>query len=240
MALLAAQPPPRPAPPPGGEAWLLVETLPVRQRAAVVLRHAGGLTETQIGDALGVTRSTISSSLADAYRRLAVELAAADSDTDADAAGPMTAAPMELALAVVRSCGPDGCDLEPLAKAPTSRAGYSEAVRDRIRIRRGDLVAVGPSASGPTIVWRWWSGTVEAMETDRTITVSREVTRGPDGAPRAAFPVALPPDLVGGVDVGETVWFGTEEDHKVVVAVAGPEAERRAAARFPAIRQAIA
>ena len=26
-------------------------------------------------------------------------------------------------------------------------------------------------------------------------------------------------ELVGGVDVGDTVWFGTEEDRKVVVAV---------------------
>ena len=235
-ALLAAQPPPPPGPPPGGEAWLLVETLPVRQRAAVVLRHAAGLTERQIGDALGVSRSTISSSLADAYRSLGARLADV---ADADDAATVTDAPRALALGIVGSCGPDGCDVEPLDGGVPRLAGYSDAVRDRIRVRRGDLVAV--DVSGPLIVWRWWSGTVEALGAeDGTVVVSRPVTRPmPDGATRASFAVDLPEDLAGGVDVGETVWFGTEEGRKVVVAVAGPEAERRAAARFPAIRQAI-
>ena len=237
-ALLAAAPPPRPTPPPGGESWLLVETLPVRQRAAVVLRHVAGLTEAQIGDALGVTRSTISSSLADAYRNLAGQLV----DHDAAPGRPVTSEPrdVDLALGVVRSCAADGCDVEPLAGGPPWRAGYSDAVRNRIRVRPGDLVAV--DAAGPTIVWRWWSGVVEATGTDGTVTVSREVTgTRADETGRATFEVDLPADLATGVDVGETVWFGTEEDRrKVVVAVAGPEAEAGASAKFPAIRQAIA
>ena len=223
-ALLAAAPPPRPAPPPGGEGWLLVETLPLRQRAAVVLRHVAGLTEREIGEALGVTRSTISSSLADAYRSLAAQLMP----------------PRELSLAVARRCGPDGCDVEALLGGATYLAGYSAAVRDRIRVRPGDLVAVDPA--GPHIVWRWWSGTVEAVATDGTASVSRAVTRpSADGSTRATFDVELPSDLVSGVEVGEIVWFGAEDDgdRKVVVAVVGPEAEARAAARFPAIRQAI-
>ena len=235
-ALLAAAPPPRPFPPPGGESWLLVETLPVRQRAAVVLRHVAGLTEAQIGEALGVTRSTISSSLADAYRNLAGQLA----DADAAPGPPMNDElhEMELALGVVRSCAADGCDVDPLAGGASWRAGYSDAVRDRIRVRTGDLVAV--DAAGPTIVWRWWSGTVESTGADGTVTVSREVSRpGPDGSTRATFDVDLSADLATGVDVGETVWFGTEDDRKVVVAVAGPEAEARASAQFPRIRQAI-
>ena len=234
-ALLAAERPPRPTPPPGGEAWLLVDALPLRQRAAVVLRHVAGLTEAQIGEALGVTRSTISSSLADAYRSLAAQLSA-----DADAGGTeggMTGTSVELALAVVRSCGPDGCEIEPLPDGDAYAARYSDDVRARIRVRRGDLVAV--DASGPTIVWRWWSGTIQAVGPDGTASVTRAVTRAADGAGQATFAVVVPPDLVSRVDVGETVWFGTEEDHKVVVAVAGPEAEARVAARFPAIRQAI-
>lgn len=244
-ALLAAQPPPRPSPPPGGEAWLLVETLPVRQRAAVVLRHVAGLTEAQVGEALGVARSTISSSLADAYRNLGAQLA-----TDADdRALTVTDEPVDLVLAVARSCGPDGCEVEPLGGGGLRTAGYSDAIRDRIRVRPGDLVAI--EGSGPTIAWRWWSGTVEATPDDGTnpndgtipndgkIRVSRPVTRpAPGDAGRASFAVELPADLAG-VDVGETVWFGTEEGRHVVVAVAGHEAETRASARFPAIRQAI-
>ena len=241
-ALLAAAPPPRPAPPPGGEAWLLVEGLPVRQRAAVVLRHVAGLTEAQIGEALGVTRSTVSSSLADAYRNLARHLADPDVDVGADTTHDRTGSDpmMELALGVVRSCGPDGCDVDPLGGGTSWSAGYSDAVRDRIRVRPGDLVAI--DLAGPTVVWRWWSGTVEARHDDRgTITVSRPVSRpGPDGGHRASFEVDLPADLTNGVDVGETVWFGTEEERKVVVAVAGPEAADRVAARLPTIRQALA
>ena len=236
-ALLASEPPPRPAPPPGGEAWLLVETLPLRQRAAVVLRHAAGLTEAQIGEALGVTRSTISSSLADAYRSLGAKLAA---DAEPPAGRGAKADPAELQLGVVRAGRADGCTVEPLDGGAHYAAGYSDAVRDRVRVRSGDLVAVHDSGPpGPAIVWRWWSGVVEALPGDGTAHVSRAVSRAADGAERATFGVDLPDDLVSGIDVGETVWFGTEDDRKVVVAVAGPEAEARVAARFPAIRQAI-
>ena len=235
-ALLAAQPPPRPEPPPGGEAWLLVETLPVRQRAAVVLRHVAGLTEAQIGEALGVTRSTISSSLTDAYRSLAAQLAPEPPDQ------PMTTPqPIELTLAVARACRPDGCDVAPLGGGDVEvlTADYSDAVRDRIKVRPGDLVAVDPT--GPTVVWRWWSGRVEAADGDgRTIVVSRNVNQAsPEDPRRRSMEVEVPDDLAGTIGPGEEVWFGTEEDRKVVVAVAGPEAASRAAAKFPAIRQAI-
>ena len=236
-ALLVALPEPAPSPPPGGEAWLLVEDLPLRQRAAVVLRHVAGLTEREIGDALGVTRSTVSSSLADAYRSLGRQLGT-------DLSTPSSArAPRPLALAVVRTCRADGCDVEPLDGEPAHPATYSDAVRDTIKVRPGDLVAVEPD--GPTVVWRWWSGTVRSLG-DRggdgtgTIVVARNVTqRAPDDPRQADIEVDLPDDLRGGVDVGETVWFGSEEGRKVVVAVAGPEAAARAAAKFPAIRQAI-
>lgn len=227
---LAAEPPPRATPPPGGEAWLLVEGLPLRQRAAVVLRHVAGLTETQIGEALGVTRSTISSSLADAYRSLAAQL------TD-PGDPPVTDERLELLLAVALSCGPDGCEVEPLPGGGATSVGYSDQVRNRIKVRPGDLVAV--HAGGGRIVWRWWAGTVEATGAS-TITVSRNITqRTPEDPRRASFPVELPDELAAGVDVGDTVWFGTEDGTHVVVAVAGAEAATQAAARFPAIRQAI-
>ena len=233
-AVLALVPTPAPAPPPGDEAWLLVETLPVRQRAAVVLRHVAGLTETEIGAALGVTRSTISSSLAAAYRSLATKLGGDEPRS------PVPEPERPLTLAVATACGPDGCDVERLDGDGTpTAAGYSDAVRDRIKVRPGDLVAL----DGTTIVWRWWSGRVESVASDGTrALVSRKVTQSPpDGQGRATFEVALPADLHDGVGTGETVWFGPDEPggSKVVVAVAGRESMARVVARFPAIRQAL-
>ena len=69
--LLARQPPP-PAivAAPAGEAWALVADLPLRQRTAVVLRFVADLTEGQIAQVMGISRSTVSSTLADATRSL--------------------------------------------------------------------------------------------------------------------------------------------------------------------------
>ena len=220
-ALVAALPPQPPVPPPGGEAWLLVGGLPVRQRAAVVLRHVAGLTEAEVGAALGVTRSTVSSSLAAAYRSLAVQLC--DPPPRPAPAAPAVPAVPARSLAVARACHATGAKVEPLDGGPVFAAAYSHAVRDAIKVRPGDLVAIDPGGpggpGGPTIVWRWWSGTVESTAPP---TVSRNVTQtGPDDPRRATFAVELPDDLAGGVAVGETVWFGSEDGRKVVVAVAG-------------------
>lgn len=68
--LLARHPVPAEVPAPAGEAWEVVRDLPPRQRAAVVLRYVADLTESEVGVALGVSRSTISSALADARRTL--------------------------------------------------------------------------------------------------------------------------------------------------------------------------
>jgi RNA polymerase sigma factor (sigma-70 family) len=69
--LLARQPrPPAVVAAPAGEAWALVADLPPRQRTAVVLRFVADLTEGQIAQAMGISRSTVSSTLADATRSL--------------------------------------------------------------------------------------------------------------------------------------------------------------------------
>lgn len=68
--LLARQDPAGDVPAPAGEAWDAVRKLPPRQRTAVVLRYVADLTEEQVGAAMGVSRSTVSSSLADARRTL--------------------------------------------------------------------------------------------------------------------------------------------------------------------------
>jgi RNA polymerase sigma-70 factor (ECF subfamily) len=57
-------------PPPAGEIWHLLSQLSARQREVVVLRHIADLKEAEIGDVLGISRSTVSSTLADAYSRL--------------------------------------------------------------------------------------------------------------------------------------------------------------------------
>lgn len=64
-----------PMPAPAGEAWDAVRRLPARQRAAVLLRYVADLTESQVADAMGVTRSTVSSALAAAHRSLGRVLA---------------------------------------------------------------------------------------------------------------------------------------------------------------------
>jgi RNA polymerase sigma-70 factor (ECF subfamily) len=61
-------------PAPAGEAWALVASLPERQRTAVVLRHVADLTEPEIARVMGITRGTVSTTLADAHRALRAEL----------------------------------------------------------------------------------------------------------------------------------------------------------------------
>jgi RNA polymerase sigma factor (sigma-70 family) len=53
------------------EVWAAVRSLPQRQRLAVVLRYVGDLSEADIATAMGVTRGTVSASLATARARLA-------------------------------------------------------------------------------------------------------------------------------------------------------------------------
>lgn len=67
---------------PAGETWLLLRDLPHRQREAVVLRHIAGLTESAIGEVMGVTRGTVSSTLRDAYQTLKSALSEPDELTE--------------------------------------------------------------------------------------------------------------------------------------------------------------
>jgi DNA-directed RNA polymerase specialized sigma24 family protein len=69
-------------PAPAGEAWALVAGLPERQRTAVVLRHVADLTEPEIARVMGVTRGTVSTTLADAHRALRTQLNTAEHEGD--------------------------------------------------------------------------------------------------------------------------------------------------------------
>lgn len=55
---------------PHPELWAAVRGLPERQRTAIVLRYLADLPEAEIAAAMGVTRGTVSSTLADARRTL--------------------------------------------------------------------------------------------------------------------------------------------------------------------------
>jgi RNA polymerase sigma factor (sigma-70 family) len=64
---------------PAGEVWELVRELAPRQRIAVVLRYVADLSESEIGEAMGVTRGTVSSTLFAARQALGAALAVPDS-----------------------------------------------------------------------------------------------------------------------------------------------------------------
>jgi len=214
-------------PPPGGEAWLLVSQLPVRQRTAVVLRHVAGMTEAEVGEAMGVTRSTVSSSLASAYRTLARQLAeppASNDEVDV----------MQLSLALAISCDADGAEVELLDDGTRRRARWSDAVRDVIKVRAGDLVAV----DGGEVVWRWWGATVTDVG-DAGVVIERNVTQREEGDARTkTFDLDVPDDL--DVGVGDRVWFSRDGDRAEVVAAGAPEAViDRMAPRLPLVEELL-
>lgn len=65
-------------PSPEIEVWNLVRHLSERQRLAIVLRYVADLPEAEIASVMGVTRSTVSSTLADGIRRLRAMLGTGD------------------------------------------------------------------------------------------------------------------------------------------------------------------
>jgi RNA polymerase sigma factor (sigma-70 family) len=69
LLLRRARPPPN-VPAAAGEIWALVAELPPRQRQVVVLRHVADLREAEIANSLGISRSTVSTTLRDAHGRL--------------------------------------------------------------------------------------------------------------------------------------------------------------------------
>jgi len=66
------------------EVWEVLRQLPPKQRAVVALKALGDLTEHEIADVLGTSRSTVSSNLAAARRRLAPQLRRTDPEGDSD------------------------------------------------------------------------------------------------------------------------------------------------------------
>ena len=73
--LLLRRPQPSNIPAPAGETWEAVRRLPERQRTAVVLHYVADLTEAEVAVVMGISRSTVSSSLTAAKRTLGRMLA---------------------------------------------------------------------------------------------------------------------------------------------------------------------
>jgi RNA polymerase sigma-70 factor (ECF subfamily) len=67
------------------EVWEAVRELPEKQRTAIVLRYVADLAEADIAKAMGVSRGTVASNLADARRALARYLG----DENGDAENPI-------------------------------------------------------------------------------------------------------------------------------------------------------
>ena len=142
---------------------------------------------------------------------------------------------MQLELAVAETCDPTTCRVRALNGTRTT-ARYAAPVQDKVKVRPGDLVALNREAEPPEVVWRWWHGTVERVEGERAV-VSRNVTQRQPGDPqRATMEAALPPELAGQVQPGDTVYFGGEEKRVLDVARGGvPAHPGRLAGAFPAI-----
>ncbi len=75
-------------PAPAGEIWDVVRALPIRQRTIVALRYAADLPEAEIAKLLRISRSTVSSSLTIAHRKLA-DLIQECADTEGAAREPL-------------------------------------------------------------------------------------------------------------------------------------------------------
>lgn len=133
---------------------------------------------------------------------------------------------LNLELATVVECDDTGCRVQLIPSNQIIQAAFSAKVRDRIRVRQQQLVAVDTSTNPPEISWRWFIGEVERTE-GATASIRRldmkpgscEVVANADGVP---------------VKAGDIVFYGHGEDYGVVArAVNGrPENPGALASRY--------
>lgn len=94
------------------------------------------------------------------------------------------------------------------------KAAYSSLVRDRIRIRQRQLVAVDTAAAPPQISWRWFIGEVEALGPEGVSV--RRLDQPPGSCRVVSNPLPGIP-----VSVGSEVYYGHARDWEIVDAVSG-------------------
>lgn len=118
---------------------------------------------------------------------------------------------MRLELATVISCGPDGCLVTPLADGPAIETRYSDLVKDRVKIRPGQLVAIDIEPAVPEVAWRWYAARV--VDAGELVVTVQERER--------LLNAARVPGLDVSTRVGDTLWVtgmgGTWEIHDRVV-----------------------
>lgn len=119
---------------------------------------------------------------------------------------------MDLRLGVAITCAPEGCRVRLLDGGPTIEAVYAAQVRDTIKIRPRQLVAVDRSASPPEIAYRWFIGEVVRVDGGRIGVVRRDASGTVLSAPSGDGVVELAPvsGLERDVRVGGEVFFTTE------------------------------
>lgn len=105
---------------------------------------------------------------------------------------------MDVIFATVLSCDGTGCNISYVDGPKTPEwADYSAPVRDRIRIRRRQLVAVDRAVQPPQIVWRWYRGEVLELRPTGALVGSHGIC--------AELPLR-DPSLI--LQQGDEVWFG--------------------------------
>jgi hypothetical protein len=155
---------------------------------------------------------------------------------------------MNLELAIVISGSPSGCLVQYLGQTEPVQAEFSAPVRDRIRIRREQLVVVDRDVTPPQIVWRLFHGKVHAVDGER-VTVSRldgDVEHvGGNGLMLGL--VAPGPGFESPVAVGDVVFYehgrtagDAGELHDVALAGRPAHPERLRARLFPKIVETYA
>lgn len=135
---------------------------------------------------------------------------------------------MDLELALVLSCEGTGCLVQYLEGGEPVQTRFSAAVKDRVRIRRKQLVAVDRSSDPPQLVWRWHRAEVLELRASSAVV----------GAHGVCVEVPSPgADLA--LAVGDEVWVaGTAEGDCMldrVVADAPQHADRLRREAFPMI-----
>ena len=121
-------------------------------------------------------------------------------------------------------CDQAGCLVRLVPVGETIRARYSPAVRDAIRVRKQQLVAVNRTSSGAEIAWRWYRGIVEEIRPEG-IAVRRidllagdcRIVADPEGLVRAP---------------GEEVYYGNHDGWRIVDTVIDERPASYADARY--------
>lgn len=133
---------------------------------------------------------------------------------------------MDFELGTVVACDEAGCAVRLVESGETIRAAFSAEVKDRVRIRQQQLVAINPASSPPEIAWRWFRGVVEAIDDD-TVSV-RRLDLGPDACRVVSNAPGIP------VSVGDDVYYGHHDQWTVIdrVLSGGPSQPASIASRY--------